>query len=335
MIRKLAAATVLALLALAAPAAATHVQCGDTITQDTVLDSDIQCGPNQELGLIIGASDVTLQMAGHKITAGTAGTDTGVGIGNSYQEPYPSHIEIRRGTIEGFARAVSLFGNDSKALKLTVTQGWGGISLYGDRNYAGANTLDFPEHLGPFGSQNGEGMVLMGDDAYAWGNVLTGSPSNGIVLQGERPRIVLNQVRQDCDSNLSGSGVHIDLYSTWAVVNQNKVSGNCFFFPIAAYANDNSAGGAKIRLNQVTDGYYGMYVHDPGAIVGRNTASGASQDGIHVRWPGTTVQHNTATGNGRYGIFGPVGTVDGGGNKAAGNGDGTTPQCVNVACSAP
>ena len=333
MIRKLAAATVLALLAVAAPAAATHVQCGDTITEDTVLDSDIQCGPNQEHGIIIGASDVTLQMAGHKITASAAGADNGGGIRTLYQEPFLSNVEVRRGVIEGFRWGVILAADDSAAMKLTVAQGYHGIYLYGDRIYAYANTLDFPPHPSQFGDENGPAIQLTGDDAYAWGNVLTGSPFHGITAEGERPRIVLNDV-EGCSGPQSGLGVNIGGYSTWAVVNRNKVGGNCFD-PIAAYANDNSAGGAKIALNQVTGGWDGMYVSDPGAIVGRNTASGASQRGIHIASAGTTVRRNTATDNGQYGIFGPVGTVDGGGNKAAGNGDGTTPQCVNVVCSAP
>ena len=56
----------MALLALTAgQALANHVQCGDVITQDTTLDSDLRC-PNN--GIVIGADDITLDLRGHTIT---------------------------------------------------------------------------------------------------------------------------------------------------------------------------------------------------------------------------------------------------------------------------
>ena len=78
MIRKLTTATALALLALATPAGATHVQCGATITQDTTLDSDIICLEGQTDGLYIGANDVTLNLGGYTIRAAATGGDYGV-----------------------------------------------------------------------------------------------------------------------------------------------------------------------------------------------------------------------------------------------------------------
>ena len=61
----LAGAVVTVLLFGAAPASASHVDCGDTITVDTVLDSDLVDCPN--LGLVVGADRVTLDLNGHRI----------------------------------------------------------------------------------------------------------------------------------------------------------------------------------------------------------------------------------------------------------------------------
>lgn len=47
------------------PALAVHVGCGDTITTDTTLDSDLVDCPNN--GIIIGADDITLDLNGHTI----------------------------------------------------------------------------------------------------------------------------------------------------------------------------------------------------------------------------------------------------------------------------
>jgi hypothetical protein len=59
-----ALAAVLALL-LAAPAQASHVRCGDVITQDTTLDSDLLDCPGS--GVVIGADGITLDLNGHVV----------------------------------------------------------------------------------------------------------------------------------------------------------------------------------------------------------------------------------------------------------------------------
>src|SRR5829696_9600328 len=46
-------------------ALASHVSCGDTITADTTLDSDLVNCPNH--GIVIGADDVTLDLNGHLV----------------------------------------------------------------------------------------------------------------------------------------------------------------------------------------------------------------------------------------------------------------------------
>ena len=47
------------------PALASHVSCGDTITTDTTLDSDLVNCPNN--GIVIGADNITLDLNGHTI----------------------------------------------------------------------------------------------------------------------------------------------------------------------------------------------------------------------------------------------------------------------------
>ena len=46
-------------------ALASHVGCGDTITTDTTLDSDLANCPNN--GIVIGADNITLDLNGHTI----------------------------------------------------------------------------------------------------------------------------------------------------------------------------------------------------------------------------------------------------------------------------
>ena len=61
-----------------------------------------------------------------------------------------------------------------------------------------------------------------------------------------------------------------------------------------------------------------------------NTADRNGDDGIDVDAAGTTVTRNTANHNQDLGIEAVFGVIDGGGNKASGNGN--PAQCTNISC---
>jgi large repetitive protein len=65
-------------------------------------------------------------------------------------------------------------------------------------------------------------------------------------------------------------------------------------------------------------------------LLERNTANGNGADGIHVQSSGTTITRNTANDNADLGIEAVPGVIDGGGNRASGNGNPL--QCLNVVC---
>ena len=68
-----------------------------------------------------------------------------------------------------------------------------------------------------------------------------------------------------------------------------------------------------------------------GTLVLANDADENGDDGIDVRSPATTITRNSADRNVDLGIEAVVGVIDGGGNRASGNGNPL--QCVNVVCS--
>src|SRR4029077_3767831 len=93
---------VLAALTVAAPPAdAAGLVCGQTITQDTTLTSDLSC-PSGD-GLVVGAHGVTIDLAGHAISGPPGPTDGNVGIGVSQY----GDVTVRGGTITGFAMGVA------------------------------------------------------------------------------------------------------------------------------------------------------------------------------------------------------------------------------------
>lgn len=105
------AATVAVVLAVTGgEARASHVSCGDTITADTTLDSDLLDCPN--IGIFIGADDVTLDLNGH--TIGGDGTPT---AGCDPQKEFcdegvsslgHDRITVMHGSVRGFDDGVAI-----------------------------------------------------------------------------------------------------------------------------------------------------------------------------------------------------------------------------------
>jgi parallel beta-helix repeat protein len=128
----------LAAVFLALPAeraAATHVGCGDTITQDTVLDSDLVDCPGQ--GIVIGAGGITLDLNGHTVDGDGEGCDTGVMNGRFVcgSDPLEGHdgVTVRGGTVREFAHGVQVAEAARNALldlQLYDHSGYGGIVTY-------------------------------------------------------------------------------------------------------------------------------------------------------------------------------------------------------------
>ena len=66
-------------------------------------------------------------------------------------------------------------------------------------------------------------------------------------------------------------------------------------------------------------------------ILNHNTVNGNGYDGIQIDAPGTIVTGNTANANHNLGIEAVPTVIDGGKNRASGNGD--PAQCLNVVCN--
>ena len=109
----LAAVAVLQVAMSAGPARAEHVGCGDVITQDTTLDSDLIDCPGD--GLVIGADGVTLDLGGHVIDGdGVPGPPFASGVANIREGPFPNrahaNVTIRGGTIREFGAGIAMVG---------------------------------------------------------------------------------------------------------------------------------------------------------------------------------------------------------------------------------
>ncbi len=100
------------------------------------------------------------------------------------------------------------------------------------------------------------------------------------------------------------------------------------------FADGTSIGGVdNIVRRNVVRGSAGdaFLVNKKGSsLLKRNLASGAKADGFHIESRSTTLTKNRAPRNAAIGIEAVHGVIDGGGNRA--NGNGGSRQCVSVRC---
>jgi parallel beta-helix repeat protein len=276
---------------------------------------------------VIGADDITLDLNGHTIDGDDALVDPcpenefcDVGVANDGH----NGVRIKGGDISGFAFGVYLFGVRGNALSdLTTAQNvFSGILLVdttrsrvrGSTSYgnagpdSGVGITLFESHNNRIAHNRTFGNAELGihldrsNHNYVGNNVVRRNPEDGIILQGDGNQIVGNRVVR------------------------NSIT-------IGLFTNDAHAVGNVVRRNHVRRGPRGGIAIDRAVertVVKRNHVFRAGGHGILIGNPTTTVTRNEARRNHDLGIMAVEGVIDGGGNRASGNGD--TRQCVNVIC---
>jgi parallel beta-helix repeat protein len=233
------ALTWLCTLLLAVPAHATPVHCGDVITQDTTLDSDLTC--SSEPALTLAADNVTLDLAGHTIrmegeaprTAITNGcyleSDPGCGKENLTIEngmldrgavhmlypirPTVRHLTLTGGGGIGLTASVDamIYDNDVVGTGPTSTGG-GGIRLIAGTGEIRHNIL-----------RNGLGIFFgLGGNASVTDNVITGC-GDGVFASTRNPGYPTTIARNRILGN-TGAGIGLD--RSGGDVHDNVISGN-------------------------------------------------------------------------------------------------------------
>jgi parallel beta-helix repeat protein len=335
-------------------ALATHVECGDVLTADTTLDSDLIDCPGD--GVVIGADGISVDLDGHTIDGETSDglDDDGVDNGAGHDG-----VTVEDGVVREFGSGVFLFGatqnrvrgltlprgdtivlsssNHNEILDNSLSNGGFAIVLAGSNaNLVARNTtVDFTDLA----------IFLTGSDRNALRlNSLRGGQEHGIVVsQGsDRNALIANSASGIASSGLA-PGTGITIAGDRNLVAHNTTSRNDFgialspsFFP---FDGTPALRTRVIRNVTAHNRSAGILVEGGslGTLLERNVASEnlggefAFGDGIHVDEHATTIRGNTANRNFDLGIEAVPGVTDGGGNKAAGNGN--PAQCTGVACS--
>jgi hypothetical protein len=317
-------ALLLGLLSFSPVATASHIECGDVITQNTKLDSDVVCTGSPYdgqpiFGLVVGANDVTLNLGGHTVQGpdnGLARDVTGIVDDGTPREG----LRIVNGTVTNFSQGIDLDTSGSVLRGITIpVETPFGIRLRGNDSLVSDNI-----------ARTGYTAISMaGDGNRATHNDIRSFEGEGIVARGSNVRIAHNLIRDE-EMGLY-PGIQVSGFTN-AVVTGNDVSSA--WAPAIELRNGT---GALVARNFAHDsGQNGIVIGSDASNVGlrRNTANAngtwVEGTGIQVDSPSVTITGNTANDNGWYGIKAVPGVVDGGGNRASGNGN--PAQCVGVRC---
>jgi parallel beta-helix repeat protein len=163
---------------------------------------------------------------------------------------------------------------------------------------------------GVLAQASSSGTVIQRNRVVENGAILPGQKAtpatewaDGIDVRGDRAQIIGNIVTKSRDDGIDANGAGV------------KIVGNL--------TTNNGAGSTSAD---------GIDVDGIGTLIEKNTATGNGDDGIgiglHAERP--IIRNNTANNNHDHGIEGKNDTVDGGGNRASGNGG--SAQYVDVTC---
>jgi parallel beta-helix repeat protein len=321
------AATVALVLALTdGEASASHVSCGDTITVDTTLDNDLVDCPNN--GIVIGADDITLDLHGHTIDgdgklveACPQAEPCDVGVVNERH----NGVTIKNGTVTNFGPGVVVVGAKRNRLRhvAAVENAFEGIIFF----RAARSRVQ-----GSTASRNGVGnsrpgiALAFSDNNRITGNTMSANGDLGLFMAASDRNLVRhNWVRRNPEDGIIFEGDHNRIV-------RNRLVRNAI--TITQVTDRRRAVGNVVSRNHVRAAPKAGIALDPSikrTLLSGNHVRGAGGSGIAVGSPSTKLTENLAVRNGDLGIDAVPGVIDGGGNRASGNGDAR--QCVNVTCN--
>jgi parallel beta-helix repeat protein len=348
---------------------ASHVGCGDTITADTTLDSDLTGCPSN--GIVIGADDITLDMNGHTI-AGDGEPVTrcrrdeicDVGVVNDGHDG----VTVTDGSVHGFASGVVIGQvRNNRVLNVSSSRNrfFGFVIAESSRsvvrNSSGNdNPVPDGDGIGIFASRglrivgnsfrrNALGMhVEDSSDILIARNRFARNQDVGILMEANRNQVRGNRCARNTQCMVVAPGNRNVVAGNRSLRDNGGIAiekgrGNLVARNVVLHARSDGIrlgiheppiGGAAnvVRGNLVRGARNGFLVtkNDRHSVLRRNTAVGAADDGFDVESSSAKLKANRALRNADLGIAAVPGVLDAGGNIARNNGDAR--QCTHILC---
>lgn len=327
---------------LASPASAAP-PCGSTITTNLVLDANLTC-PQQ--GLLINGTNITLDLGGHTISGAGPSTVPAApfGVTAGVRVNTGSGVTVKNGTIRGFNAGVTTTVSASGSLITGLTLDGNRDGVLVQRTPSPVATSNNNRIVGnTVTASTGTGINVQGNGNLVEGNTVSGGRGNAIGVAGSTTGTVItvhnNTVSRNIVSNnalqFTGAAAIFIVNAVNTVVTANTVSGvgtNPGIF--VGGGTGTSSIGTQVSYNTAYANRDGIWisVNSSGSNAFSNRSVQNTSNGIRVTTTSATLRGNAAYGNGALGIDALAGVTDGGGNKAAGNGN--PQQCTpNIVCT--
>ena len=291
---------------LPAAAYASHLTCGQTVTTNTTLDSDI--GPCTSYGLVVGANGITIDLNGHRIFGTSAVNDkAGVYLLNKVG------VVVRNGTVTDFDIGVAIEGGSRNTVTGINAQhniggsggiGGDGIALLSTRSNSVVDNRTVDN--GPFSgigvysrvdsdhprTTSGASQSNVVDGNFVQGNIIsrnrvdaTGTDNDGIRMENDG---AFNTFSNNSVLNNGLDGISLFADTADNIVRGNTVKGNGFYRTTAR------RGSGIIVFSRSTRN-----------LVENNLSTGNADSGIDIRQPvgssvgalNNRILSNTAVGN--------------------------------------
>jgi parallel beta-helix repeat protein len=353
----------------AGSAQANHVSCGDTITADTTLDSDLVDCPNN--GIVIGADGITLDLNGHLIDGdGTefAGCDPNTEIcdGGVANDGHAG-VGVRDGAVREFGVGVLVGGaRKNRVVKISSSRNTFFGAVFGGSTRSVIRRSSLSRNIAP----EGDGIGLFGSDHMRIvRNKIRHNPGPGIHVSDSNKNVIKrnafsrngpaiaiedanrNEVRRNRVTR--GAGILVAPGNRNAIVRNhvsraldsisidkgrgNRVVGNVvgrarkvgIRLGFPGFGGVNNIVRANLVRRSGDDGFFVSGAHE-NSVLRRNVAVAAGNDGFDIGSHTATLTGNRAVRNAELGIRAVGGVIDGGGNIARRNGD--PRQCTQISC---
>jgi parallel beta-helix repeat protein len=234
-----AGGTLLLVLAPVGPAAG-QVACGDTITEDTVLDADLDCsgaGTNPALTVM---GPATLDLNGHVLTCSSGSFIGGVRLEGARARLVDGSVTGCRGD-SGISFAVVLAGDGSHTLRdLTLTGNSFGVDVRGTRNTG--NRIERNSIEPSMNVRLSTGIQVSGLDTRVIGNHVDRAVRGIDLVSGSSSTTVIANV-------VTGAGEGIHVNSSENTIRHNQLSGNNTGIHLLSGAQSNAITGNQATGN--------------------------------------------------------------------------------------
>jgi parallel beta-helix repeat protein len=183
--------------------------CGQVITQNVVLTSNLNCAETD--GLIVNAGNIVIDLNGHTISGPDIDSDTKTSRKVGIMIPNVNNVVVQDGTIEGFQAGILMTGSQNVEVKgMVVKNNQIGLFSTGSSIVNAHLSIIMNNQIGIAGHSTQQSTI---EDNIIFQNTLAGVT----LVNSDNSVITLNSITE------SGNGLYVDNQSNQNNVNFNNV----------------------------------------------------------------------------------------------------------------